>query len=356
MVNDVLMDTLLKYPAKTEAASGTGAAGQAESATFAQNLEGAIAGTQTGTGTEAPAVFDSPVATDEQTSTADTGMTNLFSALAGSDGNLEAILLMLCAMLSANSGSGMGEGGGEGMQIMMQSIIEAVTKKPDAEQEALRQTIMNSNYDTAVLDEVNDKVFKASGEQIPYEAWKPSNPPLTNTAENRNANEYAKVINQFDVENNGRYKVNKQGKGDTYCNIFVWDVTKAMGAEIPHYYKKTTGEPVSYENRKAENASEMTANAMMDWMLKDGEKYGWKQVSAAQAQMYANQGRPAVTVWKNENGKHGHVQVVRPSETPYDADKGVKIAQAGRLLYNETYSGKIYGKNTLKNVKYFVHV
>ncbi len=28
----------------------------------------------------------------------------------------------------------------------------------------------------------------------------------------------------------------QKGTGDTYCNIFVWDVTSAMGAQIPAYY------------------------------------------------------------------------------------------------------------------------
>ena len=59
-----------------------------------------------------------------------------------------------------------------------------------------------------------------------------SNIPLTNEVGNRSMDNYQAVLNEFGVETNPRYL---QRNGNTYCNIFVWDATKAMGAEIPHW-------------------------------------------------------------------------------------------------------------------------
>jgi hypothetical protein len=170
----------------------------------------------------------------------------------------------------------------------------------------------------------------------------------------RSAANYRAVIDQFQVESNGRYKVNKKGTGDTYCNIFVWDVTRAMGAEIPHYVDAQTDQPRSYPDTGG--VYYMTANKMGDWLDTTGRAYGWKRVSAAEAQAYANRGCPAVTTWKNAVG-HGHVQVVCPSDNgTYDPQKGVTIAQAGRRLYNYTNITQIYSSRTLDNVAYYVHV
>lgn len=188
---------------------------------------------------------------------------------------------------------------------------------------------------------------------IPYEAWKPVTPGITSNAFNRNPQLYTNVIKQFSVETNGRYEVNKNGWNDTYCNIFVWDVTKAMGAEIPHYYDPNTGAPMQYPN--VDGGLQMTANRMHNWLFKHGEEYGWYQVSAEQAQAMANQGRPAVTVLKN-NGGHGHVQAVCPSDDlSYNEKRGVTIAQAGRNLTSYRPITEIY-RASLPKVVYFAHM
>ncbi len=188
---------------------------------------------------------------------------------------------------------------------------------------------------------------------IPTESYKPSSPAITNYLNNRSASNYYSVINQFDVENNERYEVNKNGQGDTYCNIYVWDVTKAMGAEIPHYYDNETGEVVSYPD--VQGAQCMTANKMQDWLTTTGKQYGWKEVSAEQAQAYANQGHPAVTTYKNSSG-HGHVQVVCPSQNGgYNSEKGVTISQAGSSLHDYAYINDVFSDNAMQKVRYFVH-
>lgn len=186
---------------------------------------------------------------------------------------------------------------------------------------------------------------------LPTNGSKPATPAVVSTVNNRSAQHYQQVIDQFNVENSQRYAIKN---GSTYCNIFLWDVSSAMGAEIPHYTDPKTGAPVQYPNTSGAKA--MNANSINSWLNQYGEQYGWRKVSAEEAQRYANMGMPAVTSWKNPNG-HGHVQVVCPSKDgKYDSAKGVTVAQAGRKLYNYAYATQVYGSSTLKKVEYFVHV
>lgn len=132
------------------------------------------------------------------------------------------------------------------------------------------------------------------------QAWIPIDAPRTNAPGQRSADEYGAVIDQFDVENNPRYTPRVQNPGgplDTFCNIFVSDVTKAMGADIPHYWQ----------------GQELDANRTADWLRDSGPSFGWRQVTEQEAQDLANQGKPVVVTWSNPNGI-GHSGVVRPGE------------------------------------------
>jgi len=147
------------------------------------------------------------------------------------------------------------------------------------------------------------------------DAWIPVDAPKQNGEGNRSAETYNQVIDQFDVENNPRYA---QRDGNTYCNIFAWDVTRAMGAEIPHYRA---------------DGSEMNANGVADWLRDQGGEYGWHPVSQQEAQEMANQGKPVVVSWKNE-GSIGHIGVVRPGEM---GENGPNLAQAGSTNTNNAH-------------------
>lgn len=197
-----------------------------------------------------------------------------------------------------------------------------------------------------------DPYIKTASQGIPSQSWMEANPLLTNHVGERDAATYRAVIDQFNVETNERYRVNKQGIGDTYCNIFTWDVTRAMGAEIPHYVD-ASGVPASSGRN---GAKELDANGVNDWLNTYGTTYGWRKASPEEAQEYANMGMPAVTSWKNGNG-HGHLQVVSPSlDGTYDAAKGVAIAQAGRQLKNYDYASSAYNSQKFAEVEYFVHI
>ncbi len=163
----------------------------------------------------------------------------------------------------------------------------------------------------------------------PDSPWKECTPKYTSVRSGRSASAYDRVINQFDVTRRARYR---RTETSTYCNIFSWDVMSAMSVDLPHWVKD--GVPA---DSGTEGAAEMTANATYDWLSAHGEEYGWRPVSAFDAQQTANNGCPAVAVWKNpESGKSGHIMVVRPEKDRYlfSEDEGPVIAQAGAENYN----------------------
>ncbi len=171
------------------------------------------------------------------------------------------------------------------------------------------------------------------------DAWIPVNAPLQGSPANRNAATYADVIDQFAVGSNPRYQ--PRG-GNTYCNIFAWDVTKAMGAEIPHWVDGA-GNPAAVGQGR-----ELDANGGHLWLQNHGARHGWREVSAQEAQAMANQGHPTVASWHNPGGI-GHIAVVRPGQIN---ERGPAIAQAGARNFNEGHVRDSFGS---ANVKYFVN-
>ncbi|MDR0935458.1 MAG: hypothetical protein LBM98_02115 [Oscillospiraceae bacterium] len=188
--------------------------------------------------------------------------------------------------------------------------------------------------------------FTAAG--IPANGGVPANPPLTGDETNRSAERYNAVINQFAVESNPRYTPGKLDS--TWCNIYVWDVTSAMGAEIPHYVDPATGEPRKYPD--TEGARELGAIATETWLETTGSDYGWLETTAEQAQYAANAGLPAIT----SSGAIGHVQMVIPSKDGnYNPQTGAAISQAGRNNYAYSTVNETYTQAAMPNVRYWVH-
>lgn len=169
-------------------------------------------------------------------------------------------------------------------------------------------------------------------------------PPLTNSPGNRQRNIYDQVINQFAVARNSRYIATG---GKTFCNIFSWDVTRAMGATIPHWINAAGEimEPFS------QNASEVNVNGTLGWIERFGPNHGWSPTDAQGAQEAANQGRPAVAMRRNPiPGRHGHIAMVRPGSIN---NRGPATAQAGSSNFNMGHLKDGFGD--LPNVKFFRH-
>jgi hypothetical protein len=153
----------------------------------------------------------------------------------------------------------------------------------------------------------------------------PTSPPVRGDAARRSAALYDDVLNQFAVGVNPRYA---HKNGATFCNIFVWDVTRAMGAEIPHWVDPQ-GNPTLHLH-----GNELSANGVCAWLHAHGARFGWGRVTLAEGIERANRGCPVVVAWNNTRPRGiGHVAMVRPGAP--SPQSGPWMAQAGRK--NENY-------------------
>lgn len=181
----------------------------------------------------------------------------------------------------------------------------------------------------------------------------------TNTADQRGVDAINTVLNQFKVQTTTRYQ---PVPNKTFCNIFAWDATSAMNAEIPHWIDRKTNMPYTYnihlsyaENAKL--ATETNVNRLYDWMQTNGNAIGYREVSEEEARKAANMGKPAVALWKNPAvGHSGHIVVLRPYDAAKGGDpNGTYIAQAGSHTYNYINIEKVFGSSKMKAVKLFIH-
>lgn len=165
--------------------------------------------------------------------------------------------------------------------------------------------------------------------------------PFKSNAEGqRSADAYREVLADLDVEKRARYQ-RRASDGATWCNIYVWDATKAMGCEIPHYYDPNTG----LECREAGVYKEMGAIRMREWLENFGSQHGWIECDQATAIAMANKGMPTVVAATTT----GHVGMVVPQN---EGDTDVMISQAGASNFNYGKQSNGFGKHS---VKYFYH-
>ncbi len=124
----------------------------------------------------------------------------------------------------------------------------------------------------------------------------------------RTRENYLAVIALERVETNPLYArrdVTGDGKPETFCNLFVSNVTKALGCPIPW----------------------KLANDQFTWLISDqGRATGWIQIESIGSTALVELGAVVIAIWCNPGGQ-GHVAMVVPSP---DGAGGLFIAQAGR--------------------------
>jgi hypothetical protein len=277
------------------------------------------------------------------------GLEQMIQAAASSGDTNDAIMavLMLGMMMQSDQGGD--------FSMLMQVMATMIGNFNDAN--PMRNALFSSNNDPWVMDTIDRNVFNwpmpattgTGNADLPLQWWRPTTPAITNSRHQRSPAAYRAVVDQFNVENSERYRPGREG--NTYCNIFVWDVTRAMGAEVPFYTDPSTGEPRFHPDTKGARA--MGARAMCKWLETHGSNYGWREVDAGAAQMHANLGRPAIT----SSGSVGHVTMVVPSKSgTFDPARGVAIAQAGRNNINYGYIRSGYRADAVQNnVRYWIH-
>lgn len=132
---------------------------------------------------------------------------------------------------------------------------------------------------------------------LPDDPWRLSFADLVTCPGLRSAALLDQVIDQFDIPHARRYLPNP----GTLCNIASWDVTRALGCEIPHWlYGK-----------------EQNVNATQAWLLSaEGQAAGFGEIIGPDAQTLAAamtaRGECVVVLYFNPDPtKHGHIASMR---------------------------------------------
>lgn len=262
------------------------------------------------------------------------------SALSGEAGQNELALFMLMMLMQSTESSDTAP-----LMLAMNAILSGMGA--GEESKALSLADLLETAAPAASSEGSGGLF---GAVVPAQAWKPAVPAVTSDETDRSAALLRRVIDQFNVEGAERYTPYKYGR-DTYCNIFVWDVTSALGCEIPHFVD-ASGDVRTYPD--IAGARELNAPATQAWLLGHGARYGWREVSAEEAQAHANSGGPAVVSWAD--GGQGHVQIVCPSQSGgYDAGRGVSVSQSGRNNTGYAYESSTLTAAMRRGAHYFIH-
>jgi len=113
-----------------------------------------------------------------------------------------------------------------------------------------------------------------------------------------------------------------------------------------------------YLLRPPEHGQTLLANAQGRWLREKGEREGWRQVSAEEAQALANRGEFVVVNYMNpDSHSPGHIAVIRPSEKTAEAlaNEGPEITQAGGHNHNDTVVAGHFKKWNEGGIKYYAH-
>lgn len=150
--------------------------------------------------------------------------------------------------------------------------------------------------------------------------WLPYNPVRTYPERTREA--YVDALAQFQVETNERYV---PWNGRTYCNIFLWDGTRALCCEIPHWVDENGNGTVPF----AKGSRELSANAIERWLIDHGGRHGWVKADLPSAKLLAAIGQPVILQWTNPTGESGHVAFLLPTGDVIQAGKRNGVMSVG---------------------------
>ena len=167
-------------------------------------------------------------------------------------------------------------------------------------------------------------------EVISRDAWRAIDAPVQSRSGRRSAGLYRRVIDQFAVAANPRYAPDPGDK--VRAHIFIWDVTRAMNAEVPHFV----------------GAREQNLNQTCDWLRLDSHGVGWRRADAPGAIAAANKGLPVLVLPKEIKLKM--IAIVRPGDPDPDGNPYLSAAghqRGNRLTISEAFA--TFGAD------YFIH-
>lgn len=179
----------------------------------------------------------------------------------------------------------------------------------DSSAERKRNSVLGTSMPSAQAaaaaeEEVSNVAMSFDGKNVPRvlqgrDVWIAVQAPLQCREGKRSVETYEMLIKQFGVTVNPRYSDDAPGK--VRGHIFVWDVSRAMNCEIPHFV----------------GAKELTLAQTCDWLRHEGPMRGWKRVSGADIFEAANSGRLVIALPRETRTKH--IAVVLPQAMPDDS-------------------------------------
>lgn len=202
----------------------------------------------------------------------------------------------------------------------------------DKEKDVIRDATTHVVKDTSIGgDGIDYNAF-------PTDASRAVTPKYVSRTEDRRVTIINDIIAQFRLGINPRYTAKAGMDKNSTSQIFLWDYTVAMACEIP--IKNDVGKI-------------LTATQIADWMMSTyGRSSGWQSVTAEEAQMAANSGKPAVAI-RYERGRNGVAMVVRDDKAIFNEHRGVLIARAGEIATESKYMNDYLDSN--KKIYFFVH-
>ncbi|MGQ0505353.1 MAG: hypothetical protein ACT4TC_08530 [Myxococcaceae bacterium] len=174
---------------------------------------------------------------------------------------------------------------GENLHAKQQALIAATPLALPEEEEPSLPTV---SYDGAKPDPL----------LASRDLWKAVTAPVQSREGKRTGLIYRQAINQFGVGNNPRYE--PEDNGASRAHIFVWDLSRAMGAEIPHFL----------------GSRELSFVQTVDWIRYEGGDRCWLKCELARAIQAADSGMPVLAIPKDI--KLRGLAVLRPEERTPD--------------------------------------
>lgn len=127
--------------------------------------------------------------------------------------------------------------------------------------------------------------------------------------------------------------------GQTYCNIFVNDVTRILYCEIPN------------------NPMPTNVKNMRLWLDNEGAAAGWRELpSGEEAQQWANDGHVAIMLQNGTRAKKSdHIALVRPGVGQLDDNnqRWPEVAQAGSIVGMDVQSRAVFTDTA--NIHFYGH-
>jgi hypothetical protein len=143
---------------------------------------------------------------------------------------------------------------------------------------------LDEDEDDSSLGQVCDGLHPAAGVTA-IDTWKATSPPVQSMFGRRSKRGYLNVIAQFAAGHNPRYA--PDAKGASRAHVFVWDVSRAMGCEIPHFL----------------GGRELSLAQTVDWMKLSSQPRGWRRVKIETAIEQVEAGNLVVMVPRDPKKK-----------------------------------------------------